>query len=375
VRGDYVAIGAQLKDDLDLDAGGVYVYRNTGKSWIADGVMFATDGQPFDFLGNSVAVEGQTLVAGAVGVDGAMPGSNVGAAYVFERGQFTWLQVAKLTPPDGAAGDEFGASVAIRGDRIFVGADRDDDDGFASGSVYVYQRQGDDWLFETKLTASDGSALAYFGSSVACDGDVLAIGADGGLLSSGSAYVFRRGVNGWQQEQKLTSTSISLDARFGVSIGVCGNRILVGASNDDLPAVNAGSAFVYYYDGATWSEQVRLIASDRAAEDRFGFSVALGDAFALIGSVYDDDAGSSSGSSYVYDVSEFSVRDCNGNGISDRCEPRGDVNGDGVVDVADADAFAQALLSGERCRVADINADGRVDGDDVQAFIADVLAP
>ena len=128
----------------------------------------------YDNFGDSVAIAGDTIVVGAPGDDDN--GSDSGSAYVFTRTGTTWTEQAKLTASDGAADDYFGSSVAIAGDTIVVGASGDDDEWQCSGSAYVFTRTGTTWTEQAKLTASDGAANDHFGGSVAIAGDTIVVG-------------------------------------------------------------------------------------------------------------------------------------------------------------------------------------------------------
>ena len=150
----------------------------------------------------------------------------------------------KLIAFDAASGDFFGQSVAIDGDTAVVGARRDDDGGSSSGSAYVYTRSGTTWTQQQKLVASDASASAGFGGSVAIDGDTIVIGANGDQ-GSGSAYVFTRSGTTWTQSQKLTASDPANDAEFGIHVGIDGDTAVVGAYLDDTSVAGSGSAYVF----------------------------------------------------------------------------------------------------------------------------------
>ena len=140
------------------------------------------------------------------------PGDSSITAYEYYQA----AELAKLTASDGAVSDEFGRSVSVDGDTMVVGAYRDDDNGFQSGSAYVFVRpSGGDWSEASqvaKLTASDGAADDEFGISVSVDGDTVVVGANGHDDSgsdSGSAYVFVKPLTGWAdatETAKLTAS-------------------------------------------------------------------------------------------------------------------------------------------------------------------------
>ncbi|MFQ5741652.1 MAG: FG-GAP repeat protein [Acidobacteriota bacterium] len=265
--------------------------------------LTARDGAAGDRFGFSVARSGDTVVVGAqLNDDG---GRDSGSAYVFQRTGTTWSQQAKLTARDGAAGDRFGASVALSGDTIVVGALGDDDGGRSSGSAYVFQGSGRSWSQQAKLTASDGAARDRFGDSVALSGDTIVVGArsdDDAGRDSGSAYVFQRNGTTWSQQAKLTARDGAAGDLFGDSVALSGDTVAVGVRFDDDAGSSSGSAYIFQRSERSWSQQAKLTASDGAAGDGFGTSVALSGDTVAVGAFGDDDAGSSSGSAYVYEL-------------------------------------------------------------------------
>ncbi|MDJ0610038.1 MAG: FG-GAP repeat protein [Kiloniellales bacterium] len=210
----------------------------------------------------------------------------------------------KLTAGDAAANDGFGRSVAISGNTVVVGAGGDEDAGLQqSGSAYVFQRSGTAWSEQAKLTASDAAAEDFFGSSVAISGDTVVVGAyrdDDAGNSSGSAYVFQRNGTAWSEQAKLTAGDAAAEDLFGFSVAISGDTVVVGAYRDDDAGISSGSAYVFQRNGTTWNEQAKLTAGDAAAGDEFGRSVAISGDTVVAGALLDDDAGNSSGSAYVF---------------------------------------------------------------------------
>ncbi|GJM10154.1 MAG: hypothetical protein DHS20C11_24300 [Lysobacteraceae bacterium] len=273
----------------------------------------ADDPAPHDFYGRSVSVDGDTVVIGAIGNDDA--GTNSGSAYVYSRnegGVNGWGKVAKLTAPDAAAGDSFGVSVSVDGDTAVIGAYRDVDGGAASGSAYVFLRdQGgsDNWGYVAKLTADDGSDDDFFGFSVSVDDDTAVIGAgadnDGGS-ESGSAYVYSRnqgGAENWGQVIKLTASDAEAFDRFGHSVSVDGDTVVIGAYWDDDGGNNSGSAYLYSrHEGGddNWGLVAKLTADDAVVREEFGTSVSVDGDTAVIGAAFGYGGEASSGSAYVY---------------------------------------------------------------------------
>ena len=265
--------------------------------------LVASDGAVGDYFGYSVAVDGDTAVIGAYG-DGNY-GTNSGSAYVFSRSGSTWVQQAKLTAPDGASGDFFGVSVAVDGDTAVIGAHYDEDNGPGSGSAYVFSRISGTWAQQAKLKAPNWAAGSLFGYSVAVDGDTAVIGAYGDYYygtNSGAAYVFSRSGSTWEQQAKITAPGGAANQYFGLSVAVDGDTAVIGAFGDGN-YFNSGAAYVFSRSGGIWLQQAKLTASDEAAGDYFGWSVAVdGNTAAVIGVRYDDDKGTSSGSAYVFSL-------------------------------------------------------------------------
>ena len=237
-------------------------------------------------------MNGDTALIGAPNDD--YKGSFSGSAYVFTRSGGTWTQQTKLTADDGAQGDQFGYSVSLYGDTAVIGAFFDDDKGTNSGSAYVFTRSVDGtWTQQTKLTADDGAAADFFGESVSVNGDTAVIGATYIANSVGSAYVFTRSGDTWMQQAKLIASDGAEDDYFGYSVSLYGDTAVIGAPGDD----SKGSAYVFARSGSTWMRRSKMTASDGTATDFFGESVSVYGDTAVIGAVGDD---SSKGSAYVF---------------------------------------------------------------------------
>jgi len=264
----------------------------------------AIDYAAHNSLGISVAVSGDTLIVGA---DLANVGGNnwQGAAYIFTRSGANWSQQQKLVAADGAAGDRFGYSVALDGETALVGALRANVGGNSNqGAAYVFTRSGANWSQQWKLVAADGAASDQFGISVALDGETALVGAVtanvGGDFNQGAAYVFRRSGASWSQEQKLVATDGAADDWFGYSVALDGQTALVGAVTANVGGTaNQGAAYVFRRSGTNWSQEQKLVATDGAASDLFGYSVALDGNMALVGA-YQANVGGNSNQGKVY---------------------------------------------------------------------------
>ncbi len=309
VQDDTAVVGAFWDDHAGgINAGSAYVFIRSGGVWTQQTKLVASDAAEDDFFGNRVALSGDTAIIGAWD-DTNAGGTDAGSAYVFVRSGGVWNQQAKLVASDGAAHDLFGSSVGLSGDTAIVGAQRADHDGLASaGAAYVFVRTGSVWTQQQKITASDAAAVDLFGQSVAIDTDTIVVGAvyddHSGEISAGSAYVFVRSGGMWTQQAKLTASDAAANDNFGYKVGVAGNAIAVGAVQDDhAGGIDAGSAYLFARTGTVWTEQAKLVASDAATNDRFGFSVALSGHTAIVGAGYDDHSGAmDAGSAYTFDI-------------------------------------------------------------------------
>ena len=343
IDGDTIVAGARLDDiELKSDQGSVYTFTRTGGNRTETAKLTATDGVVGDNLGVSVAIDGDRIVAGATTPDvGTTP--SPGAAYTFtSTGVNPRTQAAKLTASDGAADDRFGISVAIDGDTIVVGANSDDVPANADqGSAYTFPRAGG--AQTAKLTASDGAEADNLGFSVAIDGTTIVAGAPsenpGTSGDQGAAYTFTRTGGDRSHAAKLTRSDAAEGDRLGYSVAVDGGTIVAGALQDDFgtPLItNAGSAYTFTNSGGAFAEAATLRASDAAASDEFGSSVAVDGETIVAGSPRDDiGINTSQGSATIFFTAVAAV----------------DTDGDGVPDTADA-CPTQAAATANGCPAA-----------------------
>ncbi|MCP3905801.1 MAG: hypothetical protein GY715_19410 [Planctomycetes bacterium] len=412
VGGTVAIIGAPQDDDRAANAGAVFVYRRESSSWIDGTQLLASDGEVGDFFGFAVAARGDVLIVGAWGCDDR--GTNGGAAYVFRRDGTDWVEEGKLLAADGLENDQFGRAVGIDGDVAVVGAPGHDAHGADAGAVYVFRFDGAQWLEEAKLPAAgapatealggsvaiDGSVIAagaalddgaapdagaarifrhdgagwsagatlvaldaaggaQFGWSVALDGDTALVGANtdpGGGARSGAAYVFRFDGGGWGQEAKLTASDAAPDDHLGHAVALDGGIALLGARWDDANGYHAGSAYVFRRIEPAWEQEARLLASDGAAGDKFGFALGLDAGAAVIGAFGGDDQGSDSGAAYAFD-------------LDDECACLVDLNGDGSVGFADVLLVIAQWGPCPPVCIADVDGDGSVGFSDILVVI------
>lgn len=307
IDGDCAIAGAYGDDDNGTDSGSAYILRRDSQSWVQCEKLIASDAASYDYLGCSVAISGDYAIVGSRGDDDN--GSNSGSAYIFELGVVCIPELPscyrehKLTASDGAASDYFGCSVSIDGDYAIVGAYGDDDCGNNSGSAYIFKRIEDVWVEQAKLTADDGASEDLFGYSVSISGDYAIVGAWGsGGSGTGccAAYIFKRDGENWVQQTKLTAPYGSSAGDFGCSVSISDDYVIVGAHSADGIVSGCGAAYIYKHEDTDWIHQAKLIASDGAADDDFGCSVSINGGYAVVGTRYDSDNGDSSGSAYIF---------------------------------------------------------------------------
>jgi hypothetical protein len=260
--------------------------------------LLASDGSASDAFAVSVSISGDTAVVGAP-FDDTTGGANAGSAYVFLRSGGVWTQQQRLQASDGSADDNFGSSVSIAGDTVVIGTPLDDPPGGVdAGSAYVFVRSGGVWTEQQKLLASDGAALDRFGFSVAVFADTVVVGApdaDTPASFAGSVYVFVRSGTTWSEQQKLLGSGQSSN-NFGRSVSISGDTLVGGA-----PFHPVGRAFVYVRSGTAWSLQQTLISFDGLLGDNFGRSVSVSGDTAVIGAPGFDFPGAfNAGQAYVF---------------------------------------------------------------------------
>jgi hypothetical protein len=337
ISGTTAIVGSRLSDAADTDSGSAYIFEYNGTDWVETTQLTATDAAANDDFGSAVAISGTTAIVGARYNDDA--GNSSGSAYIFEYNGTDWVETAKLTASDAIANDLFGYAVAIDGTTAIVGAYGDDDNGGSSGSAYIFEYNGSDWVQTAKLTAGDAEAGALFGYAVAISGNAVLVGArsddHNGLTDNGSAYLFERRDSGWVQTAKLNAADAADGDFFGISVALDGNTAIIGASADDDGGNNSGSAYVFEFDGSTWSQTNKLTASDATSTDNFGIAVAVSDENSLIGAYLEDASGNDSGSAYLFNAARNTPVVVSGTPIEDgelMVDATHLVDGDGLPD-------------------------------------------
>ncbi|WP_345840352.1 FG-GAP repeat protein [Leptospira levettii] len=309
---------------------------NSPKLWETQAYLKASNADANDGFGYSVDISGDTIVVGAAGESSNQTtitngnsasadnsATSSGAAYVFQRTGSTWAQEAYLKAPNTETTDFFGTAVAIDGNTILVSAIQEDSNQItitngptasidnsasSSGAVYVFQRTGSTWVQQAYIKPPNAEANDQFGISLSISGDTIVVGAfneasnqttitngtsasaNNSAAFAGAAYVFQRSGTSWAQQAYLKASNIEANDRFGTSVSISGNTIVVGSgfedsnqttitngatASTDNTASASGAAYVYRRTGSTWAEEAYLKAPNADANDQFGNAVAI----------------------------------------------------------------------------------------------------
>ncbi|MBU4154499.1 MAG: hypothetical protein KKD63_16635 [Proteobacteria bacterium] len=327
---DYFGYAVSIFDDYAMASGNeaVYIFKREGSVWTEQAKLTAGDTQ-WNGFGGSISVYGDYAIIGAP-ID-YENGSWSGAAYIFKRENNTWRQQAKLTASDAGENDEFGNKVSIYSDYAIIG------NRAFSGSAYIFKREGATWTQQAKLYPSDKQTYDNFGCSVAISADTAIVGASGYddvQYHSGAAYLFMRAGMNWVEAAKLIpETAIEYES-FGGTVSISNDFAIISTYFAELGGP-IRSVYIFKKDGPNWTQHAKFTASDAAAYDEFGYSVAISGDTAIVGAPDNDDAGSSSGSAYIY---KFASTTVNITAVSDIIQVGGSstlnwssANADGVI--------------------------------------------
>ena len=292
ISGDNVLIGANQDDTGATNAGAAYLFDGT------TGNLLQTFNNPtpvaFDLFGNSVSISGDNVLVGAILDDTGA--TNAGAAYLFDGTTGNLLQT--FNNPTPATDDQFGISVSISGDNVLIGAILDDTGATNAGAAYLFDGTTGN-LLQT-FNNPTPAAGDQFGHSVSISGDKVLVGArfdDTGATNAGAAYLFD-GTTG-ALLQTFNNPTPAANDNFGISVSISGDNVLIGANLDDTGATDAGAA--YLFDGTTGNLLQTFQKTTPVAFDNFGWSVSISGDNVLIGSIHDDTGATDAGAAYLFD--------------------------------------------------------------------------
>jgi len=281
VEGDTLVVGAIGSDP----EGAFYSYKRVGVTWRSEArVDGPSTGSVF---GRPLSLDDGVLVVGDTG-DSNSNGQSAGAAYVYEKSSSGWSFVQKLIAPNGTQFDNFSSSLAIAKNTIVVGAFNANGIAFLSGSAYVFEYDGSQWVAQQTLFPSQGGTAMGFGLRLAIDDEAnrIAVAARdediNGLGNVGAVYVFKRVPDGWVEEARLWDSTAPGFEYFGASVDLDGDRMLIGANGNDDMGIRAGAAWVYEFQGGSWTPVDKFYASDTFQDHRFGHHARLAGDTALV---------------------------------------------------------------------------------------------
>jgi hypothetical protein len=272
---------------------------------------------------------------------------------VFRETSGVWSESAILFASIPTDGEVFGDAVAVSQDRIVVGASLAISPG-AGGAVYVFDRVGNSWIQSARLIVAGSVNL---GGRVALSGDTI-LASSFGVNQVGSARVFHRSGGSWQLQATLVASDGQVEDRFGHGLDIDGDTAVIGAYRADVSGqIAAGAAYVFQRVGSTWTQTAKLVASNGAPSDAFGFSASVSFPHVMLGASNDVTVpGFPSGSAYAFNMHQVCV---------------GDTNGDSRVDIDDlVTALAEWGTSAEgKSDTIPLCGNGSVDMDDVLVLI------
>jgi len=245
----------------------------------------SASGGSSDQFGSALALEGEHLFVGSSGVltNGSNPQGRV-FRYRRDPASQAWIQQQEFAPLPGTGLGRFGDEVAVDGNRLFVGAPRDDSFGADNGAVYVYEEPspGADWTLQQYIPSMVTSA--FFGYSIDAQGDVMVVGAPQEpfftIPFNGASYVYRRvpATGQWALEERIPAPAVIAFQQFGDQVEIDGEFIVVSA-----PCFNFGRVDIHRFDPATGSwPRHTILAPPGATFCKFGRAVALEDGWLAI---------------------------------------------------------------------------------------------
>jgi len=293
IKGDYLVVGENCGFGSCENI--AYVYRIEGETWVEDQIITGSDISPgsSDKFGISVSISDSCIVVG--GETAGIP-----KLYVFRFDGSGWVEEQILTAWNPVAESAFGEAVAVHGDYIIAGDYKDWTLGEEAGSLYVYHYNGTNWSGLQKLYASDGYADEQFGYSVDIQDDFFVAGAPWNN-GRGAAYIFRNTGNYWLEAAILKGDSMGQGDRVGYHVSLDTGKFVMGAPGDDDMGLEAGAAYLFKYQATHWYRIEKLYALTPGVGDKFGNSVSVSGDNLLITAYQADSPGFNSGAAYMYE--------------------------------------------------------------------------
>ncbi|QDV17338.1 Calx-beta domain protein [Gimesia panareensis] len=270
ISGDTAVVGALFGDGSAENMGAVYVYTRSNGEWSFQQKLTVPDTIANGYFGDTLAIEGDTLVVGAQGTD-----NYSGSAYIFQRENGVWTKTASLTADSPEENARFAEEIEIDHSTIVIGAVSESGTYSQSGAVYIYTEQAGTWTRLQKLTDPDPSISGAFGNAVDIQGDLILVGATSATdkpLSTGKAVLFQRDPDSglWTSLQTLTASDSALNSLFGNEVEIHDQQIIINSYNDPTGIGNTGAVYVFGVENQTWVEQQKISYPDSGTSSDFG---------------------------------------------------------------------------------------------------------
>jgi hypothetical protein len=344
--GTSIAVGSPLDDTAQGgDAGSACVFVKSGKAWVLQAQLFASDAAAGDRFGNAVAIDGTTALTGAPGADIAA-NADAGAAYAFTRPFAAWSQQAKLLASQPAAQDAFGSAVALVGDRALVGAPgRDPSSQTDAGAAFAFSRRNAVWAAASTLAVPGALAGDRFGSAVALDAAVAVVGGPGRDSfhgpDAGAAQVYHLSGSAWTAAELLHAPDFFLELpddylRPTITLDLDRDTAVIGMPRGHTaPSGRTGTVYVFTQRAGVWLWDASLRPDDQVPVSEFGGCLGIAGSWLFASGSQNPGAGA-----------VFLFRNSGGNWTQHSILKN--------PDRPDSGGFGQAVdIDGERCAISD----------------------
>jgi hypothetical protein len=295
-------ISAYLDFENGTSSGSLYVFDLNVNKFEQTSKLFPDDGAIEDYFSYSVSSFGNYLITGAH--HDSDLGASSGSAYILKKNDDKWDFYQKIVPPDGKEADEFGNTVAMYEDHAVSCAYLDDDKGTNSGSIYTLELLNNNWEITSKIYASDPESQSLFGLTLDLYKNYMITGApfyNGTKNDIGKAYIFEYNGYEWIEIAALLPDELDDLDQFGSAVKITSDYAFVSSIKDDDKADNSGAVYIYTRNfEQKWKLSQKISAPDGSQGDGFGIALEANDSILFVGSYFDDDNGSNSGSVYVY---------------------------------------------------------------------------
>lgn len=282
---DTLVVGAPDDSERAPYAGAAYVFTRSGTQWAQRIKLLAPPGTAGAYTSFGEAVDtSRNFIAVGAPFDN-LRGDASGAVYIYKRSGDTWIFDSRISASDAAPGQQFGAALAMDGETIVIGAYLDNALDRNAGAAYVFVRSGNRWIQRAKLTASDPSRFAFFGASVAIKGNHILVGAP----VAQAAYVFKLKNGAYTECARLSPFATPASSNytaFGASVAIDQHALAVGAPLDAERGLNSGAVYVFHLNSTRVTLNAKLFAASAQANGEFGTSVAIDDFLLAVGAPY-----------------------------------------------------------------------------------------